>query len=206
MAVSTDAGLPGYSSGGGSPVAGSGGATPDQDTGDSNAEYWSLSRCKRAYVDYLNSKRSEIDEQQESRRYRHGAQWTSAQIKIFNDRKQPVVTFNRLGRKIDGIVGVAEGLRREPKAFPRTPRFQEGADLATAALRSCLEKNKWKMKTPLVAETAAVDGIGGMELILEQTKDGYDIGLEPVDTTGFFYDPRSKKADFSDARYLGCGK
>ena len=28
----------------------------------------------------------------------------------------------------------------------------------------------------------------------------------PVDNDGFFYDPRSFKHDFSDARYIGMGK
>ena len=154
MTATPDGGnFSGYSTGGGGAVAAAGapgGATPEQQTGDPSIQYWSLSRCKRAYTDYLGSKRLEILEQQESRRYRHGAQWTSDQVKVFNLRKQPIVTFNRLGRKIDGIIGLVEKLRREPKAFPRTPKFQQSADLATAALRACLEKNKWKAMTPLI--------------------------------------------------------
>ena len=34
----------------------------------------------------------------------------------------------------------------------------------------------------------------------------YDVIFRPVDNDGFFYDPRSFKHDFSDARYLGMGK
>src|SRR5262245_30352262 len=109
MAINTGGGLPGYSTGGGGavgvPSAGVGAAMPDQGTYQGGAtSYWSLAKCKRSYTNYLGSKRNEIVEQQEARRYRHGAQWSSDQIKVFNDRKQPVVTFNRVGRKIDGIV------------------------------------------------------------------------------------------------------
>ena len=34
----------------------------------------------------------------------------------------------------------------------------------------------------------------------------YDVMFGPVDNDGFFYDPRSMKHDFSDARYVGMGK
>ena len=54
--------------------------------------YWTLEQCVQA----------EIEEQQTARRYRHAAQWTAEQIRALNDRKQPVVTYNRFGRKIDG--------------------------------------------------------------------------------------------------------
>jgi hypothetical protein len=188
------------------PRAVGGGFTGDLATQTSDVDYWSLSRCKRGYTDYLGSKRNEIQEQQEARRYRHGAHWTAAQIKTFNDRKQPVVTFNRIGRKLDGIVGVAESLRADPKAYPTSPKHQQGADLATAALRSALEANKFKQRTPFIAGECAIDGFGGIELQLMQQANGYEIALEEVDNEGFFYDPRSKKADFSDARYMGMGK
>jgi hypothetical protein len=206
------AGTPsGYTIGGGGATApvgvdAGGSVTPDQVGYVANQPYWSLARCKRAYSDYLAAKRLEIIEQQEARRYRHGAHWTRDQVKVFNKRKQPVVTYNRLGRKIDGIVGLTEKLRTEPKAYANKPQFLMGADLATAALNSCLDRHFWKAKSPLVAESGATDGIGGIELILDQSKDGLDVTFEPVQIEGFFYDPRSFKPDFSDARYMGMGK
>ena len=206
MAIDTSSSTTGYTTS--ADVApGTGGNFSADVSGYTSAdEYWSLAKKKRAYASYLGSKRNEIKEQQEARRYRHGAHWTSAQIKIFNDRKQPVVTYNRIGRKIDGIVGHAEGLRADPKAYPTSPRHQQGADLATAALRSALEANKFKQRTPFVASECAIDGFGGVELQLVQKANGYDVILDPVDNEGFFYDPRSKKADFSDASYMGMGK
>src|SRR5262245_8506639 len=93
-------------------------------------DYWSLSKCKRAYTDYLFSKRPEITEQQEARRYRHGAQWSADQIRVLNDRKQPVVFFNYIARSLDRTNGILEKFRTEPKAYPRHPRYQQSADLA----------------------------------------------------------------------------
>jgi hypothetical protein len=194
--------------------------------GEDKDGFWPLEKCINAYTTYLDNKTLEIQEQQNARRYRHGAQWTSDQIKTFNERKQPVVTYNKIGRKVDGIVGLVERLKQDPKAYPRTPQHQEGADLATAVLRYLMDRNKWNEVAPLVNEAAAVDGLAGIELDLqpmpapkqtgqgmmpgmpppEQQQPDYDVIFGPVDNDGFFYDPRSFKHDFSDARYVGMGK
>ncbi len=206
----------GYQSGTDTALAPSPGAVGGRgETPEVEGEYWTLQHCVDAYNAYLDSKRAEIEEQQVARRYRHAVQWTAEQIKTLNDRKQPVVTFNRLGRKIDGIVGLVEKLKQDPKAFPRTPEHQEGADLATAVLRYVMDNNQWKTINPIVAEMAAVDGYAGVMLDLKvssqaQPQPGqppdYDVMFEAVDNDGYFYDPRSFKHDFADARYLGMGK
>jgi hypothetical protein len=179
---------------------------PSQGEGKSDG-YWSLDRLKRSYTDYLNSKVDEVEEQKNSRRYRHASQWTAEQIKIFNKRKQPIVTYNRIGRKIDGVVGLIEKLKQSPKAFPRTPKEEKGAGLATAVVRSVLDEADWKSKCPVIAENAAVDGYAGIELNLEKGDTGDpQISFEVIENDGFFYDPRSIRHDFSDCRFMGQGK
>jgi hypothetical protein len=171
------------------------------------AGYWPLSKLKKCYTDYLFNKREEIDEQIDSRRYYHGSQWTEEQIKVMKKRKQPVMTFNRISRKIDGVIGLVEKLRQDPKAFARTPQHEAGAELATAALRYVLDEQEWKAKSPLVALDGAIDGIGGIEIEIEQGDQGDpEIGFEDIDIQSFFYDPRSYEPDFEDARYMGVGK
>lgn len=162
---------------------------------------------KREYLDYLGGKSEEIKEQQDSRRYYHGSQWTSAQIKALNRRKQPVVTFNRVGRKINAVVGLLEKQRQDPRGFPRTPEHEEGAEIATSVLRYVMDQQDWAAKSPICGLDGAVDGLAGIELILEQGDKGdVEVGFDTIDPGSFFYDPRSLKADFSDARYMGIGK
>ena len=166
-----------------------------------------LSRLKRQYTDYVGSKRAEIDEQDESDRYYHAAQWTAREIKTLNERNQPVITYNRIARKTDAVVGLLERLRQDPKAYPRTPRQEDGAEIATSVLRYALDVNDWRSLSPDVAHTGAVKGIGGLEIGLDQGDLGdTDISLALVDPRDFFYDPRSVRPDFSDARYLGTAK
>lgn len=164
-------------------------------------------KLKRDYLDYLSNKSEEIKEQQNARRYYHGSQYTAEQIKTLNRRKQPVVTFNRIGRKINAVVGLLEKQRQDPRGFPRTPEHEEGAEIATSVLRYVLDQQDWAAKSPICGMDGAVDGLAGVEIILEQGDKGdIEVGFETIDPGSFFYDPRSLKADFSDARYMGIGK
>ena len=202
-AIGSGAGLGGYSIGGAGGAMSSGSQAMEAD----DSQYWGLSKLKRAYLDYLGTKREEIDEQQDARRFRHASQWTSDQIKQLNLRKQPIVTVNKISRKIHGIVGTLSRLKQDPKAYPRTPKHEEGAELATSVLRYVLDEQEWDAKDPTCSEYAAVDGYAGVELNLTQGDMGdLDIELDVINPDSFFYDPRSYKHDFSDARYMGVGK
>jgi hypothetical protein len=192
-----------YSTGGSGQAAGNvaGPVEPDA-TG-----YWALSRLKRAYLDYTDSKRNEILEQQDARRYRHGSQYTEEQTKTYNKRKQPIVTYNRIAPKVNGVVGLIEKLRQAPKAYPRTPKEEAGADLATAVVRYVVDEQQFKTLSPFCGQDAAIDGLSGVELTLEQGDQGDpEIGLAKVEGDDFFYDPRSYDLDFADARYMGVAK
>jgi hypothetical protein len=169
--------------------------------------YWPLSRLKRAYLDYVGSKRDEILEQQDARRYRHGSQYTDEQTAVYNKRKQPIVTYNRIAPKVNGVVGLIEKLRQAPKAYPRTPKEEAGADLATAVVRYVVDEQQFKTLSPFCGQDAAIDGLSGIELVLEQGDQGDpEVGLVKVEGDDFFYDPRSFDLDFADARYMGVAK
>lgn len=169
--------------------------------------YWGLGKLKRCFTDYLGSKSQEIEEQKDARRYYHASQWTTKQIEVLKNRQQPPTVFNRFARKVDGVVGLIERLRQDPKAFPRTPKHEEGAELATAAVRYVLDEQRWKEKSPECARDGAIDGIGGIEIIIEAGDQGDpEIGFEIVEPDSFIYDAQSYRADFSDASYMGIAK
>lgn len=191
----------GYAVGGSSSAYG--GVSDDK----TNNGLWPLSRCKKAYLDYLGNKTEEIEEQKDARRYYHGAQWTEEQLKVLKKRRQPPSTKNRIARKIDGTIGLIERLRQDPKAFPRTPKQEQGAELATAILRYVLDEQEWKAKSPECARDGAVDGIGGIEIEITKGDHGdNEVSFDIVEPDSFFYDPRSYRVDFSDAGFLGQGK
>lgn len=191
----------GYATGGSASGIGSSGEA------DENQKYWPLRRLKRAYLDYLGTKREEIDEQQDARRFVHGSQWTSEEIDQLNRRKQPVVVNNKTKRKINGIIGTLRRIKQDPKAYPRTPQHDQGAELATAALRYALERSLWERKDPIAALECAIDGIGGIEFnIVQGDQEDTEIDIDVVYTDSFFYDPSSYDDSFDDAIYMGVAK
>lgn len=170
-------------------------------------EYLDVGTLRRRYTDIRSSKRDEIDEQRTARHYYHGDQWTDAERKTLKKRKQPIVTYNRIARKIDGVVGLIERLRQDPKAFPRTPQHQEGADIASASLRYALDSAEWPAISSECGRTASINGLAGVEWDLEQGDHGDpEPKMYEVDADTFFYDARSFRYDFSDAREMGVAK
>lgn len=166
-----------------------------------------VTRLRKQYLDYLSVKRDEINEQRVARHYYHGDQWTSGQIRELKRRKQPVTTKNRVGRKIDAVVGLIERLKQDPKGYPRTPNHEDGAEIATATLRYALDVNQFDWLQSDAARQGGIDGIGGVEMDLEDGDNGDpEVALRTIDIDTFFYDPRSFKHDFSDARFMGVAK
>jgi hypothetical protein len=194
--------LSGYSIGGGN--VSSAASSTEKDTAKGK---WPLQRHKRAYLDYIGTKREEIDEQQDARRILHGSQWTQDQLNEFKKRRQPTTTNNKIVRKIDGIIGTLERLKQDPKAFPRTPMHEDGAELATGAIRYAMDVQNWSAKDPICARMTASEGFGGLEFnLITGDKGDVEVEIAVVQTDSFFYDPRSYSHDFSDARYMGVGK
>lgn len=177
------------------------------DDDSTDAGFLPVTKLRSQYVSYLQAKVLEIEEQKQARAYRHGAQWTQEEIRILRARRQPIVTYNRINPKLNAIVGLCERLRQDPKAFPRNPRNDEGSEVATQTIRYVLDSNDWKTQSSECILQASTEGIGGMGFKLrEGDKGDPDIKLEIVFGDDFFYDPRSNRPDFHDARYLGQAK
>ena len=170
-------------------------------------DYYDLTRLRRQYMDFAAAKDAEAREMVESRHYYHGDQWTATELSKLRARKQPVTTENQIVKKVNGVVGLLERLRQDPKAYPRTPQHDEGAELATATLRFVLDSNDWKSKSSRIAANAAIDGIAGIEYDLVPGDEGDPtLDMHIVYGDGFFYDPRSYDEGFTDCRYLGVAK
>lgn len=170
-------------------------------------QYLPVQKLCAKYLDYISAKRAERDESQEARRYYHGDQWTHDEIAKLNGRHQPVITYNRESRKINGIVGLLERLRQDPKASPRTLESGHGAEVATAVLNYSLDVNQWRALSPTVSLDASIEAVSGIELSLEPGDRGDpDVCMHVIERGTFFYDPRSIRLDLADARYMGISK
>ncbi len=157
----------------------------------------------RYYMAWESAKSAEIHEQYLARRYYHSKQWTDAEIRELKRRRQPVVTANRIKRKVDFLVGVEQRLRRDVKAYPRTPEHEGDAHIATAGLRFVQDTTLWPRHASDATHDALIAGIGVIFQGVMLKRGRAEIVKRHVPADRFFYDPRSERWDFSDARYLG---
>lgn len=130
-------------------------------------------------------------------------QWTREEEQALERRKQPVVTFNRIQRKIDYLSGLERQQRKDPKAFPRTPKDQDAADAATDAVRFACDSSDWDDVRSAAWDNLLIEGTCAVMVGVKKTRQGYDPLITHVAWDRFFYDPASSRTDFSDARYMG---
>ena len=140
------------------------------------------------------------------RDYYDGFQYTPAEIAVLQKRKQPVITDNRIRRKVDAIVGLEQKGRIDPRALPRNPDDEESADIATKALVFVDDITRLDSMRSAFCYNLAIEGYGGVEVIAKEGKNGFDPDIVRLRWEEIFYDPYSREADFSDAEYMGVQK
>ena len=130
-------------------------------------------------------------------------QFTAAELARLRERGQPPIVINRIKPAINGVIGVTERGRADPRAWPRNPADSDSADVATDVLRYIADFNRFKrlkqdcFKDMLVPGTMAA--LVGADADLEVT-------VTQIRWEEFFHDPRARRPDFKDARYLGIAK
>jgi hypothetical protein len=140
-----------------------------------------------------------------SRDYYDGKQLTDAEVEALRKRGQPPIVINRIRRKIDWLRGLEAQSRTDPRAFPRTPKHQQGADAATDAIMFVCDAEQFHRKKAAVWANMLIEGYGGVEVVHEPEPDGgARVKINFYSWDRLFHDPHSMEADFSDARYLGA--
>jgi hypothetical protein len=144
------------------------------------------------------------------RDYYDGKQWSSDELKILEKRGQPAITDNRIKDKVDYTLGLERKLRTDPKAQPRTPEDDAGADAATSALRYVAECNHFAQTKSSVFENLAIEGFGGCEVIVDNQTyaktQNKKVLIRYIRWDRLYFDGHSLAKDFSDSRYNGIIK
>lgn len=145
------------------------------------------------------------------RDYYDGKQWTEAEKTALQSRGQPCITDNRIKDKVEYLLGLERQTRTDPKAYPRTPQDDPGADAATDALRYVADCNHFPQVKSRVFENMVVEGFGGCEVIVEDeaaynargAKGNRKVRQRYIRWDRLYYDSHSLAEDFSDARFVG---
>jgi hypothetical protein len=137
------------------------------------------------------------------RDYYDEKQWTAEEKSALEKRGQPAVTYNRIKRKVNALLGLEKSTRKDPKAFPRNPDDEAAAQAATDAIRYVCEDSRWDDKRSLAAKELAVEGTCAVMVGVRRGKGGIDPDIRRISWDRFYYDAHACEFDFTDASYMG---
>lgn len=165
-----------------------------------------LSSLKRMVETSADLTQEAREASERDRDYYDGFQWTPEEVATLQRRKQPVITINRIKRKVDAMVGIEQRGRTDPRAMPRNPGDEEAADLATKALVFVEEIERVDVKRSGAFENLIVEGYGGVEVCAEPRRGQMEPCVKRLRWEEIFFDPHSREKDFSDAAFVGVLK
>ena len=178
-----------------------GGVTPaPQAEGPKAPEIAELRAMYRDAMDLTEFARrqAEIDDD-----YYNGNQLTREEKAELSKRGQPDIVINRVRPAVNGTLGVLKAGSTDPRAYPRTPKDEDSADIATKVLQFIADRNRFDDLKISVARDYLIRGT--CAAIVEADED-LQITMQEISSEEFFADPRSRREDFSDARYMGIAK
>lgn len=162
-----------------------------------------LAQVKKMFEDAQSLTTDARRESQIDGDYYDGYQWTPEERRALRNRKQPDLVFNHVRTAINGTIGVIKQGNTDPKAYPRNPDDEESADVASKVLRFIADKARFDSLKIDVAKDYLVQGTGAC--IIGADAD-LNVTVEQIRWEEFFYDPRSRRQDLQDARYMGIAK
>jgi hypothetical protein len=177
-----------------------GGVTPADTEGPKAPEIAELRAMYRDAMDLTEFARrqAEIDDD-----YYNGNQLTREEKAELSKRGQPDIVINRVRPAVNGTLGVLKQGATDPRAYPRTPKDEDSADVASKVLQFIADKNRFDDLKISVARDYLIRGT--CAAIVEADED-LQITMQEIASEEFFADPRSRREDFSDARYMGIAK
>lgn len=140
---------------------------------------------------------------QKCRDYFDHRQWTEHEKSKLRERKQAPIVVNRIKPKVEGLLGVYELRKSDPKAFPRTKKHEKAAHAITDALRYVADNTNFDMTRLDVAEDFFVEGYGGVIVDVTPKKDQLEIDVKQIPWDRIYFDPSSRRKDFKDATFMG---
>lgn len=163
-----------------------------------------LKDCVDDFLTLTNDARS-LSER--CRDYYDGKQWTPEQVAALKRRKQAPTVNNRIKVKHNGLLGLTSVRKGDPKAYPRNVNADsESSEVVTDGLRYAADKTMLNSTFLECADNFFCEGYCGVHVTVEQSPNGdIDVVVEHIPWDRIFFDPHSRKHDFSDARGKGFG-
>lgn len=118
-------------------------------------------------------------------------------------KKQPRFVINRVRPGVEGMIGVVERGKTDPRAYPRTPQDENSSEVATDTLRYVADVNRWHQNKLKAFRNYLVEGTAA---ILVEVDEKLEVRIRRIRFEEYFYDPHAREADLSDKGYDGVAK
>ena len=161
-----------------------------------------LEDSKRAFREARDMTQTARQRARIARRYYDGKN-DPALERTLRRKKQPDFVNNYVRLGVEGIVGVIENGKTDPRAYPRNPQDDDASEVATDCLRFVSDSERWHNKKTGGFRFMTIEGV--CAFIVE-----VDAKLDPkprmIRYEEYFYDPYSRELDFGDKSYDGIAK
>lgn len=167
----------------------------------------SLDYLKECVEDFINLTSDARMLSERCRDYKDGKQWTAEQVAQLKKRRQAPIVSNRIKVKHNGLLGLMSIRKGDPQAFPRNQKADsQAAEAVTDGLRYAADKTRLNPTFLECADNFWCEGYCGVNITLEPTPKGdLEVAVDHIPWDRLFFDPYSRKHDFSDARGKGFG-
>lgn len=172
-----------------------------------NGEYGDHCDWSETVTEFLNNTQDARMLSERCRDYYDGKQWTAEQVQALKKRKQAPIVNNRIKIKLNGLLGLTSVRKGDPKAYPRNVEHDsESAEAVTDGLRFAADKCVLNSTFLECADNFFCEGYTGVNVVTETAPNGStDVVVDHIPWDRIFFDPFSRKHDFSDAGGKGFG-
>lgn len=163
-----------------------------------------LSDQKDEVEAFLNDTQSARELSERDRDYVDHKQWTEDEIRTLKNRNQAPIVVNRCKPKVQGLKGLVSLRKSDPKGYPRTKKHEKASEAVTDGLRYVADNNDYNDTVKLeMADDFFVEGYCGAIVDFKKSGKEKEIRVAHLPWDRIYFDPHSRKKDFSDAQYMG---
>lgn len=172
----------------------------DRDDGDIPDVVKMAHRFWRESRDHSSSWRAEAREDYDMVA---GDQWDADTLADLKDQQRPTVTFNRILRTINVIIGSEINNRQETRFIPREPGDVQVNEILTNAAEWVRDETDTEDEESDAFEDLCTTGMGWTETFMDYSSEPDGIArTDRRDPLEMYWDPGSTKRNLTDARWV----
>jgi len=132
-----------------------------------------------------------------------GDQWSIEDQALFQSRRRPIVTINRIASLVRQVTGMRVKERLQPRVSPEREGTVDSAILMTKLLYFLLKKSDYQQINHAVNEDQVVTGRGWFEVYVDKQKDPRgQLKVGHAEWNEIFPDPDARRLYYEDGREM----